>query len=944
MVFLYAVVNDIYEEGYSRQGKDIAAVKFTSDRAALPPGVGAVNSYGFGRNRTVAQMQQIDPTALDYGTAALAADHLRLRMPVSGGPFAVPLTFGPAGGIGPGAGAGLAAAGAGAPAAVVIPPAGSHLRGAASLMLLADGTWVAVRSISEPAQTYAGRGASSDARLMWSIVTNPAVLSGRLSTQWRGAVAYFTEESFVDWHFPGPHMCFWSCQFIDRRQGGPFDRLRFWRLGPGLSTGDYGGGAYEAYMRAIYTLSYWGGLDVPNPPDGDQMFRRARRMSTCTTLIEILTSARPLSETEATMGCDKKKGRANSMEGEIVRALSELYLGQPWHPVSHPQSFTAGQRQALDNVRDAARRFGAPLEGLTGSGALAEFRVLSDYAGESATVAPLDFDNINSLSLPDEGFMPSEDRARIESEGPRKLYADPALRNPKLHVQLLPALERVALASGATFAGLHVDGGKPIAVAEVDLADAFYTMLLPPNLWICQTMLEGVALKVPQLSFANRFVDRRPVPLVSEGAIHADCVDNAISLSTDLETAVAAASAVDSNLRAAGLPTHGVESSFGAVALGWFDEKFPIVGLIPALRWKLRLAFLELCRRGYASGKTISRVVSHFFSRGLVRRELLAALNSLCAFSAQYGGRTARLWPSCLRELRWCASLVVFCFRNAGAPFDSTLTMVDSSRWGVGVTQKKSSAPVARELSKYNERWRFSTHEESEMSHRPHAFKSATSADPFTPESVFTVDCSGRPKAPIKGPLEVPVEEPVEESVTKGVHMEEEMVNNIEEEEEFPEIPYDVWAKGWVPVVSHRWSRSEHQVVLEARGMVVAFRHVLRRVSSFNRCHLCLGDCLGAILAATKGRSSRREMGRACRQLASLSLASGAAFFWRWVPSERNSADRASKNLPGVGYAAAAADSCCLGAAAGGPSPASGHGGPAGESCSFLTYMDPPQW
>eukprot|EP00959_Pyramimonas_sp_CCMP1952_P250631 5238750-Pyramimonas_sp.AAC.1 len=60
-------------------------------------------------------------------------------------------------------------------------------------MPLADGTWVAVRSISEPAQTYAGREASSDARLMWSIVANPAVLSGRLSTQWRGAVAYFTD-------------------------------------------------------------------------------------------------------------------------------------------------------------------------------------------------------------------------------------------------------------------------------------------------------------------------------------------------------------------------------------------------------------------------------------------------------------------------------------------------------------------------------------------------------------------------------------------------------------------------------------------------------------------------------------------------------------------------------------------------------------------------------
>eukprot|EP00959_Pyramimonas_sp_CCMP1952_P297434 6222262-Pyramimonas_sp.AAC.1 len=86
-------------------------------------------------------------------------------------------------------------------------------------------------------------------------------------------------------------------------------------------------------------------------------------------------------------------------------------------------------------------------------------------------------------------------------------------------------------------------------------------------------MLEGMALKVPQPPLANRFVDRRPVPQVSEGVIHTEYVDNAISLSTDLETAIAAASAVDSNHRAAGPPTHGVESSFGAVAPGWqFDE------------------------------------------------------------------------------------------------------------------------------------------------------------------------------------------------------------------------------------------------------------------------------------------------------------------------------------------------------------------------------------
>ncbi|CAK0849158.1 unnamed protein product [Prorocentrum cordatum] len=830
---------------------------------------------------------------------------------------------------------------AGARGTAVAPPAGSVLRGSVGLMPLADGSWVAIRSISGSAQEYAG-----------------------LLRQWRDAVASFTEEAFVDWHIPGPRTCLRCCKFIDRRQGGPLDHFRFWKATLGLAADDYGVNDYEAGMRAIYTMACWGGLDLPNIAGAEQILRKCQmyeyvyggpavvarhslEMSTSRACLAVanviyfhchvlINSVRSVQRRTASLA--HVLWPVVVFDG-VVNTLNELYVGQPCRHGDHSQPVFAGQQRALDNVRDAVRRFGKPPEGLTGSGALEELRVLSDYAGESATVAPFSFDNINSLSLPDEGFAlvaldtlgggagrkiverlhdmmlsQSEGRARIESDGPRKLYIDPALRNPKLYIQLLRILERrnlidyyadkacsvgvffvykksgklrpildgrhaslhfkapdkVALASGASFAGLHVDSGKPIAVAEVDLADAFYTMLLPPefrrylalpscragqlgldctsdgrplsgtdlvypcfrcppmgcsfSLWICQTMLEATALQVPQLTVANRFVDRRPVPGVTSDVIHTEYVDNALSLSTDPSVASAAAAAVDSRLRAAGLPTHGVECSFGAAALGWqFDEKFPIIGLNPALRWKLRLACLELCRKGFASGKTVSRVVSHFTSRALIWRELLSCLNSLYAFSAQYGGRTARLWPSCLRELRWCASLVVFCFRDAGAAFDSRLTMVDASWWGVGVTQKTSSSAVALELSRYNERWRFSKTQEGGVSHRSLALKAQSSGDPFVPESVATFENPG-------GFQEVITDlEEDEEFVVSSSAFEVEEVTQVENEE-FPEIPEAVWAEGWYPVVSHR-----------------------------------------------------------C----------GTAFFWRWVPSERNSADRASRNLPG---------------------------------------------
>ena len=48
---------------------------------------------------------------------------------------------------------------------VVNPPAGSELKGAVGLMPLADGSWVAIRSISGPAQEYAGGEAAASSLL-----------------------------------------------------------------------------------------------------------------------------------------------------------------------------------------------------------------------------------------------------------------------------------------------------------------------------------------------------------------------------------------------------------------------------------------------------------------------------------------------------------------------------------------------------------------------------------------------------------------------------------------------------------------------------------------------------------------------------------------------------------------------------------------------------------
>lgn len=57
-------------------------------------------------------------------------------------------------------------------------------------------------------------------------------------------------------------------------------------------------------------------------------------------------------------------------------------------------------------------------------------------------------------------------------------------------------------------------------------------------------------------------------------------------------------------------------------------------------------------------------------------------------------------------------------------------------------------------------------------------------------------------------------------------------------------------------------------------------------------------DNLAGLGVICKGRSSRREMLQAARQLGAISLAYGTRFYMRWVPSKRNWADGPSRQRP----------------------------------------------
>ena len=261
-----------------------------------------------------------------------------------------------------------------------------------------------------------------------------------------------------------------------------------------------------------------------------------------------------------------------------------------------------------------------------------------------------------------------------KKNGKQRLVIDARLAN--LHFD---QPEKVELATGSTFACIEVDNGEAIEVGGVDISDAFYHIQLIPELrpyfalpglkameigdcggkglgvgphdvvypclrvvpmgwthalWLCQAAHEHVVDCNPYLDPELRCVDRRPVPEM-RNYIHTQYVDNFVAFSQESGKARALAEMVGAALNRHGLPTHDVEASKGMETLGWlFAADHPTVRITNKRLWKMRLATLELIRRGRGSGRLIERLVGHFTFAGLIRRGFLSVFSGhLCLHS-----------------------------------------------------------------------------------------------------------------------------------------------------------------------------------------------------------------------------------------------------------------------------------------------------------------------
>ena len=120
--------------------------------------------------------------------------------------------------------------------------------------------------------------------------------------------------------------------------------------------------------------------------------------------------------------------------------------------------------------------------------------------------------------------------------------------------------------------------------------------------------------------------------------MHTEYVDNFAALALQPAQANSWMISVQARLTELGLPVHEVEDATPETnLLVW--QIYGARGVIPLTcerGWKLRLALLEIVRRGRASGRDIERLVGHATFVTLLRREVLSVFASVYTLSRRH--------------------------------------------------------------------------------------------------------------------------------------------------------------------------------------------------------------------------------------------------------------------------------------------------------------------
>ena len=250
----------------------------------------------------------------------------------------------------------------------------------------------------------------------------------------------------------------------------------------------------------------------------------------------------------------------------------------------------------------------------------------------------------------------------------------------------------------------------------------------------------------------------------------------------------------------------------------------------------------DLLRRGWARPRQVERLVGRITSRMLLLRLTLSIFDAVYAFARKVGDRHARLWPAVAAELEHACALLPLMRADVSRRTAPVLAQCDACNSGDAVvyTEHVPLPELRREAL--------------------------------------------RPRTRIRDPAD---EWSVQQALACG------FVAPTE-----PEL-FKVAVRYQFPRGSS--SRARHINAKELGAIEKAARWATRRPELRGRRLVVQTDSAVAVGAVRKGRSSKRALKGIARRLAAVCIAERLELIIRWVPTDRNMADRPSRGsrIPG---------------------------------------------
>lgn len=484
-----------------------------------------------------------------------------------------------------------------------------------------------------------------------------------------------------------------------------------------------------------------------------------------------------------------------------------------------------------------------------------------------STVAPEVVNGLFAVPKGDGG-----QRLIIDARRANALFADPAC---------------VALPSGELLGDCEAARGVPVFSGKADCADFYHCLEMPEQWW---TFFGLPPVHPADVGLSHRFPDAQLIwPMVRTlpmGFAHAvllaqdfhlgfirECVpllrdaarlspENDLRLDRlrwmiyidDLSVFGLSPDAVDAaliqycaacdsvglrvkpaKLQLASLVTEVIGLRFDGVAL--------TVGVAPDKLAALIERTMGLVQSSAVLASDLASLLGKWAWAILPRRPAFSTLNSVYKWSLAFKGSRAPLWPSARLELAVLCALAPLLVADVAAAWFPDSVAFDASLSGQGV--------VAARL-------------------QPHLRDGLAAAAGLPPADAFRSD-------------------DVSDASLKRA------LSRAHRRSEFVPIHDQLQHQPWRTVVASGWRRPEHINALEATALRSAIRWLHSQPFAVNTRVLLLSDSAVVVSVTAKGRSSAPVLLSNCRRTTAFVLASGLRTIIRWLPSNLNPADAASR-------------------------------------------------